>query len=630
LPNTWAPMQGSASPDLRLSLGLTRRMNIGSAQISNISALTYSNTRQTMVVERDRYLQFDGTSSQKEFSYADVQSNQNVRLGLVHNWAVRLNENHKIEFRNLFNQLGSSEVVLREGTDFTKNIDIQSTALRYESRGIYSGQLQGTHDLNQQRSQFTWTTGYSRTSRNEPDFRRLRNQRESGTEEPFLLVVPFNPDPQQVGRFYSKLNENIYMAGSQFEHGLGKQDSVTGETKIKVRAGFYAEHKARDFNARWMSYIKGNASQFDESIRTLPVDQIFQPENINPVTGFKLAEGTNPSDRYQASNDLLAAYAGASAPLTDNFSIAGGVRVEHNIQQLSSAKYGGEEVEVNNPITSVLPSLNLTYNLSPRTLLRSSNSISVNRPEFRELAPFSYYDFQLNSEIKGNPELQTATIYATDLRYEFYPNPTEAISFGVFYKQFRNPIESVILPTSENPIFSFANAEFAQSYGLETEVRKSLLDVSENRIIQNMSLVLNASVIKSKVDMGEEVSETQDRNRAMMGQSPYIVNTGIYYQDDERNLQVNLLYNIIGKRIFLVGNFLNPTVYEMPRHAIDLSVSKRVGQRLEIKAGIQDLLNQKIRLTQDSNQDGKITGIDENIANYRRGAYSSMGISYKF
>src|SRR5690606_37480075 len=125
------------------------------------------------------------------------------------------------------------------------------------------------------------------------------------------------------------------------------------------------------------------------------------------------------------------------------------------------------------------------------------------------------------------------------------------------------------------------------------ETRKSLLDVSASKFIQNISLVLNASVIKSKVDLGQETEQTQDRNRPMMGQSPYIVNTGIYYQDDERKLQVNLLYNVIGRRILLVGNYLNPTVYEMPRHVIDLTVTKNIGPRLELKAGIQDILNQQ-------------------------------------
>jgi outer membrane receptor protein involved in Fe transport len=235
----------------------------------------------------------------------------------------------------------------------------------------------------------------------------------------------------------------------------------------------------------------------------------------------------------------------------------------------------------------------------------------------------------LNSEIKGNPGLKPATIYNTDLRYEFYPNPTETVSFGAFYKYFKNPIESTILSSSGNPIFYFTNAEFSTSYGLETEIRKSFLDLSANRIIQNTSLVLNASLIKSEINLSSQ-AEGQEQKRAMMGQSPYIINAGLYYQEEERGLQVSLLYNVIGKRIFLVGNYRNPTVYEMPRNAIDLTVTKTINSRLEIKGGIQDILNQKNCMVQDTNLDGKISTVDENIANSRRGSYTTIGISYKF
>ena len=265
-------------------------------------------------------------------------------------------------------------------------------------------------------------------------------------------------------------------------------------------------------------------------------------------------------------------------------------------------------------------------------MLRFGSSISVNRPEFREIAPFTYFDFQLNSEIKGNTELISGTIYNTDLRYEFYPNPTETVSFGAFYKYFKNPIETITQSVSGNPSYTFANADYSNSIGIETEIRKSFLDLSENKFIQNLSFVMNASLIKSKVSLeglGEKV-EGQDKNRAMMGQSPYIINSGLYYQDDVNNLQVSLLYNVIGKRIFVVGDYRNPTVYEMPRHAIDLTITKSIGSRLEIKGGIQDILNQKFRFIQDTNRDGNITSADENIANYKRGSYTSLGMSYKF
>jgi len=316
-------------------------------------------------------------------------------------------------------------------------------------------------------------------------------------------------------------------------------------------------------------------------------------------------------------------------PVTTRLLIAGGARLEYNHQQLTSALLGGQEVHVNNPITRLLPSLNLTYNLTESQLLRAGTSITLNRPEFRELAPFTYYDFNTNFEIKGNPDLKTPTIYNADLRYEWYPSPTEVVSFGGFFKKFINPIENYFEVTNMGNSYTFDNSESAISYGVETEIRKSFMNLSESKFIQDLSLVLNASLIHSKVDLGAKAIG-QETDRPMMGQSPYILNTGLYYQNDEQKFQMNLLYNIVGKRIFIVGNFANPTIYEMPRNQIDVTFTKGFGERFEIKAGVQDLLNQKYRLTQDSNADNKITSIDESILSFKRGTYTTAGLTYKF
>ncbi len=631
LKNNWGVKSITATPDLRLSLGLNRRFDLGSADISNISAISYSNTRQYNEVSRFRYYKwYEGQSAAQrlEYSYQDKEYSQSARLGIISNWAVRLNNSNKLEFRNLFNQLGQSQVIERSGYQQANDVDVQNVAQRYESRSIYSGQLQGTHDRNNDKTTYTWTAGYNYTNRNEPDYRRIRSQRAAGTNNAFEWVIPYAASTFDAGRFYSKLKENAYIANAQVEHRFTKGDTLV-ENAPKIRAGVYAERKDRTFDARWMAYTVADPSQFNNSLLTLPLSELFTENNINSTTGFSLKEGTNPTDRYDASNTLLAGYVGGSMPVQEKLNLAGGIRVEYNRQQLNTTRFGGVPVKVDNPITSLLPSLNATYNFNQRSLLRGGYSVSVNRPEFRELAPFAYYDFQMNAEIQGNEDVTTATIHNADLRYEFYPNPTELISFGAFYKYFRNPIETYILPSSSNSIFETNNAVSAQSYGIETEIRKSFLNLSNHKFIQNTSLVLNASVIDSKIDLGDK-AENQAKKRAMYGQSPFIVNAGLYYQDDERKMQVNLLYNVIGKRIFAVGDNDAPSVYEMPRHVLDLAITKNIGRHLELKAGIQDVLNQKVRLIQDSNNDAKITAIDDDFTTFRRGSYSTLGINYKF
>jgi len=190
-----------------------------------------------------------------------------------------------------------------------------------------------------------------------------------------------------------------------------------------------------------VSYLYPNFFDQQEGQRLirLPLSDVFASENIKSLDGFVLEEGTRPSDRYTGTNFLTAGYVMGSLP-AGKFDFTAGLRVENNIQKLNTIGVNGP-LEVNNPILSVLPSLNTAYNISDRSLFRVAYSRTVNRPEFRELAPFLYYDFELEQGVQGNPNLKTATIDNIDIRWEMYPNPGEALIVGAFYKAFSNPIE---------------------------------------------------------------------------------------------------------------------------------------------------------------------------------------------
>jgi hypothetical protein len=146
-----------------------------------------------------------------------------------------------------------------------------------------------------------------------------------------------------------------------------------------------------------------------------------------------------------------------------------------------------------------------------------------------------------------------------------------------------------------------------------------------------MTILFNAALIDSKVELGEAGLGQSKTERPMFGQSPYIVNAGLYYRNEQNNLQVNILYNVIGKRIFIIGYDDYPDIYEMPRNQLDLTFTKGIGKRLELKAGIRDILNADIILMQDANQDGIFDlETDQVIQRYRPGTVINIGLGYKF
>ena len=632
LPNRWDVYKRTALPDMRGTINFAHAFDLGKMKLSNITSISYAKTYQTFEQQNYYYDAFnaDAQKSSRRYYFDDNRYQDNTRVGIISNFILELSPSHKIEFRNLFNQQGNSQVTSRSGIEDVQGFDVNNRAINYYSRGIYSGQLQGKHNFGDHVF-FTWIGGYSTVKADQPDYRRVRSQRAVGSQDPYSVVIPPNASAFDAGRFYSDLHEKIYTGTVNVDYKLNP--GAEEEKQAKISLGGYVAKTERDFDARWFSYKWSTLGNRPPDVTQQPFETIFNQTNIgfSSVNGqapyFILEEGTNFSDRYTGSNLLTAGYASAFIPFADKFKLSAGVRVEYNRQQLDSYNSDGSAVKVDNPITSVLPFFNIAYNYTEKSLIRLAYGKTVNRPVFRELAPFNFYDFDRNANLYGNPNLTTADIHNIDLRWENYPSKNENISIGVFYKYFINPIESELIGGS-NIIYTYRNAVSANTFGAEIETRKSFDGLTSSPFIDKFSLVLNAAVIRSRVDLGDVGN--QEKERAMQGQSPYIFNAGLNYNDPNTGWQFNASYNIFGKRIFAVGDLdQNATQYEMPRNQVDLTVSKNIAQRWEVKLGVQDLLNAPYRLTQDSNRDKKINAVDEPISYYRMGQYVSLGVTFK-
>jgi len=622
-----------APVDMGFNFAIARNFNVGRVKFNNLTSLSYSNSYQYYQSDFLRYNEFTESSATKRFEYKDNFYSNDVRVNLMHNWLVELNAKNRFEFKNLFVQLGEHETTLRIGDDKIQNPNFDRTnyAYHYLSRSIYSGQLQGMHELGNG-YKLDWVLGLNYINRNEPDYRRFRTFRDkvyAGTEEPYTMQLPAAGNVFETGRFWSDLKDIGYSNGLNFE----KKFNGANEKKAPVlKAGYYAEYKTRNFNARYINYQYPNTADFDQAIgqelSRLPLDQIFAPENIKRKDGFVIEEGTQPQDSYEGTNLLGAGYISGSTPF-GKLDVTAGFRGEYNVQTLDARTNAGL-INIENPVFAALPSLNAGYNVTDRSIIRAAYGRTVNRPEFRELAPFLYYQFEYEAAIVGSPNLKTAFIDNIDLRWEMYPNPGELISVGTFYKRFTNPIETYLSITTENPQLFYGNAPEATSWGVELELRKSLASLGVSKFLRNTSVNLNAAYIQSNVDIGTAATN-QIQNRPLQGQSPYIINMGVYYNDLDKGFSVNAAYNVFGPRIFSVGDKIFPSWWELPRQSVDFQISKTWNHRFETKLNIQNLLNAATRLYQDNNNDNEIK-IDQEalIQRYQVGTQFSVGLGWKF
>jgi len=621
--------------DMGFYVSTNNHFNLGKVKFSNITALNYSNTYQNYTTNFSRYNDFDQVPAVKRFEFNDGLSSNDVRIAGLHNWLIEFNSRHRIEFKNLFVQLGENETTIRSGNDQQRiSDDLVNYAYRYLSRSIYSGQLEGTHTFAENGSlKLKWVAGTNLVIRNEPDYRRFRTFRpktSAGTEDPFSMQLPAAGNLFETGRFWSDLKDVGYSHGLNLEKKFGDVDS---KRALSLKTGYYIEYKTRSFDARYINYLYPGGDAYGEELRKLPLSEIFAPENIskNQGEGFVIEEGTTKQDSYQGKNFLGAGYISTFIP-AGKFDVSFGFRGEYNVQQLTGTLNTNQPLAIKTPIFAPLPFLNVGYNLTDRSLIRGAYSRTVNRPEFRELAPFLYYQFEYEAGLYGKSDLRTAFIHNIDLRWEMYPNPGEMISLGGFMKQFKDPIETYLQITTETPQFYYGNAKGAVSYGAELEIRKSLANLGMNQIVRDMSVNLNAAWIWSQVDIGNDASsQNQAQYRPLQGQSPYIINLGLYYQSAKSGLSVNTAYNIFGPRIFSVGDKVFPTWWELPRHSLDLQVAKTwLGGRYETKLNIQNLLNSAYRIYQDNNLDNSIEDSEAKIQQYQNGTLFTLALSWKF
>jgi outer membrane receptor for ferrienterochelin and colicin len=628
--NTWGLENVNVGPDVRFGVDLGRNFDLGSVGVSSINSVSYSRTSQYNNIEFNRYQNYeeDGTSVDF-FNYKDDQFTQNARIGLLSNWSFRVGPKTRIEFKNLYNRMGSTQTTIREGDNDFRTQYYRNYSFRYTERAVYSGQLEGRHDLKPNVSKITWLAGYTNASRNEPDWKRLVTARpqNSGDEVPFVVVIPYSTSASNAAHFYQNLNEYNVTNRLDYEHKFNVREGVS---PFELKTGYWIEYKDRSFDARTIGHVVHGAG-LDPEIGNLPFDEIFDPSNVAYNGGHTISENTQVTDSYTASNFLAAGYASFNFSLSKRLHVIPGVRVEYNHQKLQTAE-GVGSAKVDNPVTSFLPFLNMSYDLNDKALVRLAYSKTVNRPEFREIAPFSFYDFDNQANILGNSHLTIADIHNIDLRWEYYPSSSESISAGVFYKYFNNPIEANIDPGTDDPVFFFNNADKAQDLGVEVEMRKALASSSSMRLLNNTSVVLNATYIYSVINLkNDDGTLVEKDSRPMQGQSPYIVNAGLFYNDEELGLQVNAQYNIFGKRIAFVGVPGKPTWWEMPRNLLDLSISKRVGQFVDIRLGVSDLLNSKMVIREDANLDNDLKDNDTNkvVRSTRNGQYITFGVVVK-
>jgi len=581
--------------------------------LGTLVGLTYRNAKLIYDVDR-RFHEADGTII---FDYTDRQNLYQVNWGGVANISY-VKGRTKISWKNLFNQLYEDKYYVREGYNTSRLNDLKLYSSYLNQRSLATTQLEGEHQLSKGGIKLKWNGNAGFNMKTQPDLRTALYARTINTTQPFEI------DPDDTRRFYSDLKDYSVGGGGQLlvPMNWGLKD------KQILKLGGGNTTRFRDFRSRIFRYNITNFNSFIATNARKPVDQAFQPDNMGN-NGYVLEEFTNNVDSYFGISVLNSAY-GMMDNNFGNLRLIWGVRAENFQQLLTSRTQTGNRSYNLTDKWDLLPSLNAMLKVGDKSNIRLAGSRTVARPEFREIAEFAFYDYELNYGVLGDTGLRRSSVMNYDARYEFYPKAGESISFGAFYKDFTDPIELRLDPASNADArrYFYSNALSARTVGFEVEVRKGLDFIAPK--LKNFSVFGNYTYIRSEVTFNDLSAGNKEvkADRPLQGQSPYLLNLGLQYTSPVFN--ASLLYNRVGERLSLVGNSEFPNVFERPRNLLDLQLSTKVlDKKGELKLNVSDMLNNAFYHYENINDATSYQeGTDRLFYSYRPGTTVTVSFTY--
>lgn len=612
--NDWSNQSIKAPLNTRVaySLGLPVLLN-NDKKLGFVMALNYSNTRRFSKATINSY---DGTGQISGFK--DNVFAQNISSGGI------LNLNYsgvktQLSLRNLLNVNTDNNTVARTGTGNIQDaVDVQNMANLINYNRLYNSILSLRQIVGNNLFSINASANFSSIRRRIPDYRIVSYTITPDFDAYRLTLGDFFNSSS--GRFFSDLNEKLY--GGNLD--LSKQLDAK-HVKTEIKAGGYYQKRNRTFESRSFVYGGGQPGAL-----TYNPQEDLSAANINASHLFLVEKTSNDLAYYTGESNLSAGYVMADQKYFDKLRAVYGVRYEKADIHVWNQKTDAEITRINDG--AVLPSLNLSYALLEKMNLRASYFASVNRPEFRELAPFSFYVFDRNAEIRGNKDLQIAKLNNYDLRLEFFPSGSQVLSIGGFYKQINNPVEFSLDIAQVSTTFTYQNEKSAKVYGAEFEARKNFDFIGDAKILHDLSFFANLALIKSELTF-EEGSQAK-QGRPLQGQSPYVLNAGLQYENPDAGWFGSIAVNRIGRRIAFAGvdpqyGNTRQDIYEEPRTVLDVQLGKNIG-KFNLKLTLGDLLKQNLTYYQDVDNNGKYSTGDRLMFQFTNGFSATLAAGYTF
>lgn len=624
--------------DLGFTLG--NQYDLGDDKIGYQTSFSYKNNTTFYENRIDgAYVRETGPNTSSIFELNDVLDSRGsegintvILNGLV--GVVYKTEYSKYKINALHIQNGEStagffnQVISQDGTGGADE-PLVKHALTYTERSVTNLLFNGKHRLGSEENAWNFDWKFS------PTFSKVHDKDHRITPLQINDTGDFFISPSASSfpiRLWRTLQEENWVAKLDFD----KKYTLFGR-QAKVKFGTNLVYKFRDFSIDDYTFeITGDASFIaDGNVDNLLLDENLWTRESGSGTHLRFGDQFNPNDAYEGENYIFASYLSNEFNLSENLKAVIGLRLE-KFQSFYTGQDGDiifNELKVIDEV-DLFPSANIIYALTDKANLRTSYSRTTARPSFKEASKSQIFDPITSRLFIGNLNLVPTYVTNFDLRYERFGDNGQMFAVSGFYKDFIDPIELTFFESAPSQITP-NNLGNAKVYGAEFEFRQKLGFIYAG--LDNLKFNINASIIQSELTMSDAEferrvlaardGETIDRKRELQGQSPFLINAGINYNNDEIGLQTGLFYNVQGKTLEVVGTGIVPDVFTKPFHNLNFTINKSFG--VDKKSAI-DLKIANIFGSERESAYQSFKAEDQIFSLRSPGTEISLGYSYKF
>lgn len=540
-------------------------------------------------------------SAYQERRYSTAQQ----RVGVHNKIDYIIDADHTISMYNVWLRLqrNQTRVVWEDGlraieeptleNNFRSQINIQR---------IYNSTLQGKHRL-LPNLEADWSLVYSLANQNVPDNSQLitvSNYDTPGRDLRWLI------HENQIRIWEENADRDYATYYNLTYHPLPNNEAFQVKT-----GGLYR--------------IKNRENHFDlYTFKPQPGIQEYVPyetdyENLN----WRITGGSGTSTHalnYNSHENIFAQYLELKFPW-QRFNFLGGLRAEHTDQGFSTANSLVEDGA--QTYWNLLPSVHLKYQLTASSHIRTSYFKSVSRPGFLEIIPYTRPSTEDIYVSGGNPTLKPVVAHNFDLRYELFPNTTDQILLGAFYKNIYDPIELAVMTQtdpkfqphfpSNTTVITPVNFEMATNMGIELDVIKYF-----NRFGIRGNYTFTSSELESikrtwaeitqdnyhqltplqqqNLSIGDSTFLNVSQMRPLQGQSRHLGNLSLLYKDQRNNIDAQLSAVYTGERIAVVSTGFETDWWQKSFIQLDFSAEKRIMKNFVVFTKINNIINTPYKL----------------------------------